>query len=124
MNLLGLIVAVATGHWYMQQVYAHVYPCLLALIIPLGMVGLLPRVRSSTKGEGWERRYFYGTVWAVTAAQTVLLILWKMLPRSHAADVTELAVYCAVLLAAGLAAAAGLLPRTRPILPGESIVAD
>jgi hypothetical protein len=33
-------------------------------------------------------------------------------------------VYCAVLLCVGLAAVVGLLPRTRPILPGESIVAD
>jgi hypothetical protein len=33
-------------------------------------------------------------------------------------------VYCAFLAAGGIAAAAGLLPRTRPILPGELIVAD
>src|ERR1700756_5455028 len=51
----------------------------LALAVALGLFGILPRVRRSTQGEGWERRYFYGTVWAVTAAQTVLLILWKTL---------------------------------------------
>jgi hypothetical protein len=124
MNLLGLIIAVVTGHWYMQQIYAHVYTPILALFVLLGAAGVLPRVRRSTKGEGWERRYFYGTVWAVTVAQTILLILWKTLPRSHATDVTEIVVYCAVLLTVGLAAALGLLPRTRPILPGESIVAD
>jgi uncharacterized membrane protein YhhN len=81
-------------------------------------------VRRSTQGEGWERRYFYGTVWAVTAAQTILLILWKTLPRTHAADIVELAVYGAVLVAMGIAAAFGRLPRTRPILPGELMVAD
>jgi hypothetical protein len=63
-------------------------------------------------------------VWAVTLGQAVLLILWKMLPRSHAADVTKLVTYCVVLLAVGAAAVAGLLPRTRPILPGELVIAD
>ena len=124
MNLLGLVIAVTTGRWYMQQIYARVYAPVLATIVLPGIAGALPRVRRSTKGEGWERRYFYGTVWAVTLGQTVLLILWKMLPRSHAADVTKLVVYCAILLAVGVAAVAGLLPRTRPILPGEMVVAD
>ncbi len=123
-NLLGLVVAVATGHWYMQQMYARVYAPVLFIILLLGIAGILPRVRRSTVGEGWERRYFYGTVWAVTLAQTVLLVLWKTLPRSHDADVVKLAVYCAVLLMVALAAAAGLLPRTRPILPGELVIAD
>jgi hypothetical protein len=108
----------------MQQIYARVYPSVLLVIVLLGLAGLLPRVRPSTKGEGWERRYFYGTVWAVTFAQIVLLFLWKVLPRSHSGDVLKLTVYCTVLLAMGAAAAAGLLPRTRPILPGELVVAD
>ena len=81
-------------------------------------------MRRSTKGEGWERRYFYGAVWAVTAAQTVLLILWKTLPRMHSTDIVKLIVYCAVLAGMGLAAVLGRLPRTRPILPGELMVAD
>ena len=124
MNLLGLIIAVSTGGWYMQQIYARAYAPVLGVVVLLGLAGVLPRVRRSTKGEGWERRYFYGTVWAVTLAQVVLLILWKTLPRTHAADVAELLVYSAVLLAAAAAAAMGMLPRTRPILPGELIVAD
>ena len=124
MNLLGLLIAVGTGRWYMQQLYARVYPAVLLGIVLLGIAGWLPRVRRSTKGEGWERRYFYGTVWAVTLAQTVLLILWKVLPRSHVGDLTKLAGYCTVLLIVGSVAVAGLLPRTRPILPGEFIVAD
>jgi hypothetical protein len=36
MNLLGLIIAVVTGHWYMQQIYTHVYTPVLALIVLLG----------------------------------------------------------------------------------------
>ena len=31
----------------------------------LGAIGQLPRVKRSTQGEGHERRYFYGSVWAV-----------------------------------------------------------
>jgi hypothetical protein len=124
MNLLGLAIAVASGRWYMQQIYARVYVLVLVAIVLLGIAGVLPRVGRSTKGEGWERRYFYGTVWAVTLSQTVLLILWKLLPRSHAADVVKLVVYCVILLMVGMAAVAGLLPRTRPILPGELVVAD
>lgn len=124
LNLTGLVIAVATGTWYMKQIYARGYTPLLVVVLALGLLGLLPRVGRSTKGEGWERRYFYGTVWAVTAAQTVLLVLWKTLPRSHATDIIKLAVYCAVLAGMGLAAAFGSLPRTRPILPGELMVAD
>jgi hypothetical protein len=124
LNLAGLAVAVITGKWYMKQIYAHGYFPLLAVIVALGLFGVLPRVRRSTKGEGWERRYFYGTVWAVTAGQVVLLLLWKTLPRTHTTDIVKLAVYCAVLAGMCIAAAFGQLPRTRPILPGELMVAD
>src|SRR6201996_3756448 len=75
LNLTGLAVAVATGKWYLKQIYAHGYLPLCLAILALGAFGVLPRVGRSTKGEGTERRYFYGTVWAVTAAQVVLLLL-------------------------------------------------
>jgi hypothetical protein len=124
LNLAGLVVAVATGGWYLKQIYAHAYFPLYLTILLLGAFGVLPRVRPSTKGEGTERRYFYGSVWAVTLAQAMLMILWKALPRSHAGDVIKLAVYVIALASLGLCARFGLLPRTRPILPGELIVAD
>jgi hypothetical protein len=60
----------------------------------------------------------------VTAAQTVLLILWKALPKNHVTDVAKLVAFCAILAGMGLLAAFGVLPRTRPILPGELMVAD
>ncbi len=124
LNLLGLVVAVVTGTWRLRQIYRFGYLPVLAVILAAGVVGLLPRVGRSTAGEGIERRYFYGAVWAITAAQTVLLILWKLLGRTHAADISKLVIYVAVLAALGFAAARGLLPRTRPILPGELMVAD
>jgi hypothetical protein len=124
LNLTGLAVAVATRKWYLKQIYAHGYTPLCVAILALGAFGLLPRVGKSTKGEGWERRYFYGTVWAVTAGQIVLLLMWKTLPRTHTTDIVKLVIYCAVLAGMGLAAVLGQLPRTRPILPGELMVAD
>jgi hypothetical protein len=124
LNLAGLILAVATGRWRLKQIYAMAYLPVLLLVLLLGFAGCLPRVRSSTRGEGTERRYFYGAVWAVTLAQTLLLVLWKALPRSHGADMVKLAAYVFALLLVGAGAIAGLLPRTRPILPGELMVAD
>ena len=124
LNLTGLVWAAATSQWRMKQIYAHGYTPLLIFILALGALGIPPRVRRSTQGEGWERRYFYGTVWSVTAAQTVLLILWKTLPKTHGTDIAKLAIYCAVLIVMGALAAYGVLPRTRPILPGELMVAD
>jgi len=120
LNLAGLVVAVATGTWYLKQIYQYGYFPLYGLNVLLGALGILPRVRRSTQGEGTERRYFYGSVWAVTLAQTLLMVLWK----AHAADVVKLMVYVAALVALGIGAMLGLLPRTRPILPGELIVAD
>ena len=72
-------------------------------ILLLGAAGLLPRVGPSTKGEGMERRYFYGSVWAVTAAQIVLLILWKTLPLNRTTSLVKLAVYVGVLALMGIA---------------------
>ena len=80
LNLAGLVIAGITGVWYMKQIYQYAYLPLCAVILLLGALGKLPRVGRSTKGEGIERRYFYGSVWAVTIAQTVLLILWKTCP--------------------------------------------
>jgi hypothetical protein len=124
LNLAGLAWAVVSGQWKLKQIYQHGYTPILIAVLLLGIFGVLPRVRRSTQGEGWERRYFYGAVWSVTAAQTILLVLWKALPKNHTTDIGKLAVYCLVLVAMGILAALGVLPRTRPILPGELMVAD
>ena len=124
LNLIGLAEAVVMRVWRLKQIYSHGYFPVLAVVLSLGAFGLLPRVGGSTKGEGTERRYFYATVWAVTSAQTVLLVLWRLLPRTYMADVVKLATYVFVLLAIGASATLGRLPRTRPILPGELMVAD
>jgi len=124
LNLAGLLVAVITGKWYLQQIYAAAYFPIAIAIWTLGGLGLLPRVKASTKGEGVERRYFYGSVWAVCMAQPVLGLLWKVLPRSRELDILKLVVFMGVLMFAGTLARRGVLPRTRRILPGELAVAD
>jgi hypothetical protein len=124
LNLAGLIVAVATGKWVMKQIYFQAYFPLFIVVVLLGTLGLLPRVGRSTKGEGIERRYFYGAVWAAVISQTLLLLLWKALPRSAATNQLKLAAFLLSLCAVGAAAAFGLLPRTRPIVPGQLMVAD
>jgi hypothetical protein len=122
LNLTGLLIASITGIWYMKQLYQYAYFPLCALILLLGAFGKLPRVGRSTKGEGTERRYFYGSVWAVTIGQTMLLVLWKTLPITRTGSLIKLVVYAGTLIAVGAAAYNGALPRTRPILPGELIV--
>jgi len=124
LNLSGLLIAAATGLWYMKQIYRYGYFPLCGAILLLGAAGTLPRVRLSTRGEGTERRYFYGSVWAVTVAQTLLLVLWKTLSQTRTSSLVKLGVYVTALLLMGLAAYRGVLPRTRPIVPGELMVAD
>jgi hypothetical protein len=124
LNLTGLVIATATGVWTMKQIYNYAYLPLCLAILLVGAAGQLPRVGHSTKDEGRERRYFYGSVWAVTLAQTLLLVLWKVLPQTRTTSLIKLLAYTSALALMGVAAYRGALPRTRPILPGESMVAD
>jgi hypothetical protein len=80
----------------------------------VGVAGVLPRVRLSTKGEGTERRYFYGSVWAVTAAQALLLALWKTLPQTRTASLMKLGVFASALLLMALAAYRGAFHEPAP----------
>jgi len=124
LNFTGLVVAVITGVWRLKQIYQYGYFPIAAGIWILGAAGVLPRVKTSTKGEGHERRYFYGAVWASCVAQPVLGILWKVLPHSRPADAVKLVVFSGILAYFGWLARHGVLPRTRPILPGELAVSD
>lgn len=124
LNVTGLVIAVVTGTWYLKQIYQYAYFPLCLVILLLGAAGKLPRVGRSTKREGIERRYFYGSVWSVTIAETVLLILWKALPETRTGSLVKLVIFVGVLAAMGIASSRGILPRTRPILPGELMVSD
>jgi len=124
LNATGLVVAIATGHWYLKQIYAYAYFPVAGAIWILGALGLLPRVKPSTKNEGHERRYFYGSVWAVCWAQPTLWLLWRVLPQTRVYDAIKLAAFLAILAFVGNLARLGRLPRTRPIVPGELAVSD
>jgi hypothetical protein len=90
----------------------------------LGALGQLPRVGRSTQGEGRERRYFYGSLWAVCIGQPILWALWKLLPQTRPADIVKLLAFWGTLALVGNFARRGLLPRTRPILPGQLAISD
>ena len=124
LNIAGLVWAIVTGAWQLRQIYDVAYFPVAGTIWALGLFGFLPRVKSSTKNEGHERRYFYGSVWAVCVAQPVLWVMWLALPRGGAWDVFKLAVFVGILACIGNFARLGRLPRTRPIVPGEIAVSD
>jgi hypothetical protein len=124
LNAAGLGDAIVSGTWKLRQFYDAAYFPIVGTIWLLGAFGLLPRVKPSTKGEGHERRYFYGSVWAVCMAQPVLWLMWKVVPAGRAGDAIKLAVFLGTLAWVGHLARRGLLPRTRPIVPGELAVSD
>jgi hypothetical protein len=124
LNLAGLLFACWMGKWRMAQIYNAGYFPIVALVWILGLAGILPRVKKSTKGEGTERRYFYGAVWAVPSAQGVLWLLWRILPIDAATNWIKLGAFLAVLGFMGALASRGLLPRTRRIVPGELAISD
>jgi hypothetical protein len=66
-----LAIAAVTVVWQMKQIYNYAYLPLAAVILLLGAMDKLPRVGRSTRSEGTERRYFYGSVWAVTAMSRI-----------------------------------------------------
>ena len=124
LNTAGLTYAVISGEWRLKQMYETAYFPIAGSVWMLGALGYLPRVKASTQGEGHERRYFYGSVWAVTIAQPVLWTMWKVLPATRAGDIAKLAIFVGILTYVGRLSRLGLLPRTRPIVPGELAVSD
>jgi hypothetical protein len=124
LNVAGLAWATATGAWRLRQMYDVGYFPIAATVWLLGLLGRLPRVLPSTKNEGHERRFFYGSMWAVCVAQPVLWFLWRALPRTPLSDAFKLVVFLGILIYMGNQARRGLLPRTRPIVPGELAVSD
>lgn len=124
LNLAGLVYAIASGQWRLQQIYHAAYFPIAGTIWILGLFGLLPRVKPSTKGEGDERRYFYGTCWSAPLAQFVVWMMYLTMPKGFWPDVAKLVVFLAILAFMGSLAVKGVLPRTRKIVPGELAVSD
>jgi hypothetical protein len=124
LNLAGLIGAVVTGKWMLKQIYDHAYFPVVIPIWILGALGRLPRVKPSTAGEGTERRYFYGTVWAMCIAQPITWFLYLALPLNPATNILKLVVFVGLLATVAWLSYRGVLPRTRQIVPGEIAALD
>lgn len=119
LHIVALVAAVITGQWYLKQLYRLAYFPVVVAVWAIGALGWLPRAKPSTRGEGYERRYFYGAVWAVSTSQPVLWFVWKVLPQTRAFDALKLVIFVGVLVGVGALAWFGRLPRTRPIVSGE-----
>ena len=119
LNMVGVADAIISGRWHMAQIYRYGYYPIVVLVWILGAAGKLPRVKPSTLGEGEERRSFYGTIWAVTIGQVVLLVLWKGLSLTHSTDKVKLVAFATTLVVLGYMAMRGRLPRTRRIVTRE-----
>jgi hypothetical protein len=124
LNAAGLAYAVFGGEWRLKEMYDAAYFPIAGTFWITGAAGWLPRVRRSTKGEGHERRYFYGSVWAVAVAQPVLWVMWKGLPAGRTGDIVKLTAFVGILVTFGQLARLGLLPRTKPIVPGQTAISD
>lgn len=118
LNLICLVDAALNGAWRSTQIYDAAYFPIVGVVWLLGVLGQLPRAKRSTKGEGIERRQFYGAVWAVAVAQPILFVLWKTLPVSPSTNLVKLTIFAGLLIVVGHLARRGILPRTRPILAG------
>ena len=95
LNIAGLVYAIATGKWLLEQFYEAAYFPIAGSIWALGALGLLPRVKRSTKGEGHGR---YSTARSGrSAARSRAVALWRVLPRTQAFDVLKLLVFSAFL---------------------------
>lgn len=124
LNVSGLLWAIVTGEWRLKQIYQLAYFPIAGTMWLLGAAGRLPRVKASTKNEGHERRFFYGSVWAVCIAQPVLWQMWLWLPHTRFADALKLAVFLGICAWVAWLSSRGVLPRTRKVRPGELAVSD
>ena len=123
LNLAGLAIAAVTGTWYMKQIYLYAYA-------PLARRSCCWACGSVAAGAALHQRRRHGTallLWLGVGGgdfETILLLIWKTLPATRTAAVIKLAVFVGALLLMAMAGARGALPRTRPIVAGESMVAD
>jgi hypothetical protein len=50
--------------------------------------------------------------------------MWKMVPVGRPGDAAKLTVFVGILVFVGQLARLGLLPRTKPIVPGQLAISD
>lgn len=124
LNVTGLLVAIVTGNWYLEQIYQYGYFPLAGMVWLFGAAGRLPRTRATTSGEGHGRGYFYTSLWGVLGAHALLLPMWKLLPPGRGAWLVMLLAFLGVLAVVAWGARRGVIPRTRPIVPAPFAISD
>ena len=70
-----------TGAWRMRQLYDVAYFPIVVTRVAARRVRPAATREALDQNEGHERRYFYGSVWAVCIAQPILWFLWRALPQ-------------------------------------------
>jgi hypothetical protein len=113
LNLTELVFGTLTGRSAGYEVYEYGYFPLAGVIFVLGLRGVLPRAKASTRGEGVERRYFYGAAWAGGISQLALGFLSVLLTHNQQTYALKLLIFVPMLSTFALCAKLGLLPRTQ-----------
>jgi hypothetical protein len=117
LNLLGLVLAAATGRWHLAELYCYLYYPLAFAILLATFLDWTPRARRSTRNEGAEKAWFYVAIWTVVPTQVLAWAAWRLGSRlgwtSYELDCLRLAAFVtagAVFFALGWQ---GRLPRSR-----------
>jgi hypothetical protein len=122
LNLIGLILAVTTGRWFLAELYAYLYYPLALAIVLSTFFNWTPRARRSTVNEGAEKAWFYVAIWTVVPTQVAAWAAWRLGSQlnldPHELNPLRLGVFVlagSVLLILGIR---GKLPRSgRFVLP-------
>ena len=101
LNIAGLVIAIVAGAWRLRQIYDVAYFPLAGRDLGARRARAAAAREGVDQGEGHERRYFYGSVWAVCIAQPILWLMWKVLPRTRSAEAIKLVIFVGILLWVG-----------------------
>jgi hypothetical protein len=124
LNLIGLVIAIFTGKWVLQQLYYWLYYPFALAIVAATLLDVTPRARRSTLGEGAEKAWFYIGVWTVVPAQVAIWGAWRLGGKIGLAPMElawlRLTVFIFVAGAFLLAGMTARLPRTARYFAGEA----
>lgn len=127
LNMLGMIIAVATGKWIVESLYVWLYYPLAVSIVIATALDWTPRAKRSTRFEGEERAWFYTALWTIVPAQLAGWAMWRSgaylsLSPSELA-ISRLGVTVLVAVVMFTLATRQKLPRTQRYRPDGTVVA-
>jgi hypothetical protein len=116
LNLIGLIIAAATGSWLIRELYERLYYPLALAVVAATWLDWTPRARRSTVNEGFEKAWFYVGIWTVVPAQIAAWAAWRLGGRLGMEGIAlgrlRFGVFALFAAAAFLLGLRGQLPRT------------